>query len=30
LGGDEGNAELLEGAAELGGLTFSGELFWTV
>ena len=27
VGGDEGDAELLERAAELGGLTFSGELF---
>jgi hypothetical protein len=26
-GGDEGDAELFEGAAELSGLTFSGELF---
>ncbi len=26
-GSDEGDAELIEGAAELGGLTFSGELF---
>src|ERR1700685_1973859 len=25
--GDEGDAELFEGASELGGLTFSGELF---
>ena len=27
-GGDEGDAELFEGAAELSGLTFSGELFF--
>jgi hypothetical protein len=27
-GGDESGAELIEGAAELGGLTFSGELFF--
>jgi hypothetical protein len=27
-GGDEGDAELIESAAELGGLTFSGELFF--
>ena len=27
-GGDEGDAELLESAAELRGLTFSGELFF--
>jgi len=27
-GGDEGDAELFERAAELGGLTFSGELFF--
>ena len=27
MGGDEGDAELFEGAAELGGLAFSGELF---
>ena len=27
-GGDEGDAELLEGATELGGLTFAGELFF--
>ncbi len=27
-GGDEGDAELIEGAAELSGLTFSGELFF--
>ena len=27
-GGDEGDAELLQSAAELGGLTFSGELFF--
>ena len=26
--GDEGDAELFEGASELGGLTFSGELFF--
>ncbi len=26
--GDEGDAELLESASELGGLTFSGELFF--
>ncbi len=28
VGGDEGDAELFEGAAELGGLAFSGELFF--
>ncbi|MCU1297495.1 MAG: hypothetical protein JWO91_1773 [Acidobacteriaceae bacterium] len=27
-GGDEGDTELLQGAAELGGLTFSGEFFF--
>ena len=27
-GGDEGDAELFESAAELSGLTFSGELFF--
>ncbi len=27
-GGDEGDAELIESAAELSGLTFSGELFF--
>jgi len=27
-GGDEGDAELFESAAELGGLAFSGELFF--
>src|SRR5271169_120591 len=27
-GGDEGDAELFEGASELSGLTFSGELFF--
>src|SRR6266852_537749 len=27
VGGDEGNAELFQGAAELGGLAFSSELF---
>src|SRR6266480_3620372 len=27
-GGAEGDAELFKGAAELGGLTFSGELFF--
>src|ERR1039457_1878402 len=27
-GGDEGDAELIESAAELGGLTLSGELFF--
>ena len=27
-GSDEGDTELLEGAAELGGLTFSGKLFF--
>ena len=27
-GGDEGDAELLESAAELGGLAFAGELFF--
>jgi hypothetical protein len=27
-GGDEGNAELLEGTAELSGLAFAGELFF--
>ena len=27
-GGDEGDAELFEGPAELGGLTFAGELFF--
>src|SRR5271170_8392937 len=27
-GGDEGDAELLEGASELSGLTFAGELFF--
>jgi hypothetical protein len=26
--GDEGNAELLEGATELRGLAFTGELFF--
>src|SRR5260370_908785 len=28
VGGDEGDAELFQGAAELGGLTFSGELLF--
>ncbi len=28
VGGDEGDAELIQGAAELGGLAFSGELFF--
>ena len=28
VGGDEGDAELFEGAAELSGLAFSGELFF--
>ena len=27
VGGDEGDAELIQGAAELSGLAFSGELF---
>ena len=27
VGGDEGDAELFQGATELGGLAFSGELF---
>jgi len=27
-GGDEGDAELLQGATELGGLAFAGELFF--
>ena len=28
VGGDEGDAELFQGTAELGGLAFSGELFF--
>ena len=28
VGGDEGDAELFQSAAELGGLAFSGELFF--
>jgi len=28
LGGNEGDAELIQCAAELGGLTFSGEFFF--